>query len=150
MSVLEEKINKAIEEHLPAELGNALKKRLLKLDEAETENTKLKGTIDNLNGENKRLLERITSLDQSLARHDGLQARENAVKLREEKVAVTELEFKLKAEERVTAGYKEILGGLVRNVEYRNQVFTSEPVVVPQGSYTNQNQGSKVETKEAK
>jgi len=150
---LQDKINKAIDEALPAELGNALRKRLAFLDEAITENTALKSKLDNLNGENKRLLERATSLDQSLARHAHLAIREGAVQLREDRINMFELEAKLKAEERVAAGYKEILGGLVRNIEYRNQVFTNEPVAIPVSGgtgYVVQHQGSKVEEKIAK
>jgi hypothetical protein len=150
---LAEKIDKAIEEHLPAELGNALKKRIQMLDEAITENTKLKGTVDNLNGENKRLLERVTSLDLSLSQHVNLAVREKAVQAREEKATVFELKAELEAEKRVATGYKEILGGLVRNIEYRNQVFTNEPVAIPVSGgtgYVVQHQGSKVEEKIAK
>lgn len=153
MNDLQEKINKAIDEALPAELGNALRKRLLMLDAAVEENITLKGKIDNFSGETKRLLERVTSLDQSLAQHGLLKVREDAVKAREEKAAVTELEIRLKAEEKISASLGSALSGLVRNVEYRNQVFTNEPIAVPYvggGASVAQHQGSKTETKEAK
>jgi hypothetical protein len=148
-ATLEFEINKAIEKSLPSELGNALKKRLEDADKFETDYKGIIVKYDMALKEKGELKDQLEKAQREIAKHAVLEARENAVRIREEKAAVTELETKLKAEEKISAALGGALAGLVRNAEYRTQVFTSVPLPIAPGGYgTQTGQGS--ETRERK
>jgi len=137
---LQTDIAAAIKQHLPAQIGDALRKRLEHADAVVLRNEDLEKKFIQLE---ERLLNQVEQLKAA----GNLDAREAAVQKRERDAAeaeirreVFETKTKLEAEQRVASLMKEALLGLVRNTEYRSATTGSVPVVVPgyaQNGYNN-------------
>lgn len=114
-----------IKKNMPEQVGSELKKLLEKADFDAKRVERLEADCDF--NENKILelsksIEKYREFDQ---RNSTLEAREFAVKEHELSLREKELEYKLAAEKEKSAFTINVAMGLVRNVEYRNSVFSS-------------------------
>lgn len=123
---MDNEINEIIKKNLPAQVGEVLKQRL---EQAEKDAADLKkcskdladatATVSELN----ILLGRHKSLDE---RSEALKAREIAVDVLERSQKTNQLQYELESEKQKTDFVKSVALGLVRNTEYRKNIFDSE------------------------
>lgn len=127
---IQDDISKAIKANLPAEVGAALQERLVQADAFAKEIDLLNRLLKNTEA---RLAETKASLDEhvrKLSQHADLDKREAAISDRERIAEILELRCSLEAEKRVSKAFETGMAGLVRNVEWRNSVFSKVPVPV--------------------
>jgi uncharacterized protein YdcH (DUF465 family) len=123
------KIEKAITESLPAQVGEVLRKQLERIPILEANNEKLEykweeacKQIKELNSENSKYREIIS-------KHGQLDHREAEINKMERFFEVEQLKYQLQAEKEKTEFTKSVALGLVRNIEYRNNVMETKNVV---------------------
>lgn len=133
MTELQDKINKAIDEALPAELGKVLRARIDLVDQLEKENKDLEAVGFSQSKRIRELEALNAEQNKMLAGHKALDIREGEVKSREIRLDVTALEVKLDAEKRVSSALDGALKGLVRNTEFRRNFFGNEQI--PSGQF---------------
>lgn len=115
---MEQEIKDIIAKHLPAQVGDALKLRLLQADTLEADNARLTKEKKQLLEDVNRLSDQVINLDHKLKAHSDLAMREAAVLLRENKIDVYEANLKAaEAEKRATE-----LHGLVQTV-FKSPVY---------------------------
>jgi hypothetical protein len=114
------------EKHLPKQVGETLQKRLELADKLEKENSDLIKT-------NKTQYEEIQNLKGIIEKHKTIDEREEAVTKREvdvtekeNKSEIEKLKYQLESEKDKTQFSKAVALGLVRNIEYRKNVFDTE------------------------
>lgn len=123
---MDQEINEIIKKNLPAQVGEVLKQRL---EQAERDATDLKKYAADLAEANatvselKIMLVRHKSLDE---RAEALTAREIAVDVLERAQKISQLQYELESEKQKTDFVKNVALGLVRNTEYRKNIFDSE------------------------
>ena len=140
------KMQAAIREQLPEEISAMLRSRLNDADNALAENTNLKLEIEHLRERtetarvlNKKEAELKDRERKLLIKNIELDDMRRDAKLKE-------MEFELKAEQRVAGAMHQTLMGLVRNTEYRkvmegtapdpNSTYGSTVPIVESGKYT--------------
>jgi peptidoglycan hydrolase CwlO-like protein len=131
-------IQEAIKAHLPAQMGEVLKNRLIELEKTEANLEQANKSVKMLEQQRASLTKELEGLKAILAKHEDLATREQKVFEREYKQEL----FEAKAEARHAGANAEfarnVALGLVRNIEYREAVSSSksEPVnTSPAGSY---------------
>ncbi len=123
---LNKKIQEAIKESLPSQIGDELKKLIEqgKTDAQEVKSLTIacennRKTIDELNAK----LSEYRKLDD---RNTAIEAREKAAEAAERKTEIEKLTYQLASEKEKTEYTKNVALGLVRNVEYRKDIFDSK------------------------
>lgn len=115
-----------IKKNLPAQVGDVLKERLEQADK----DVKL---IDSLRVANESYVKKIQELNLIVdgykefdERNLNLEKREKEVSERERQQEIEKLKYQLESEKNKTEFTKEVALKLVRNTEYRNNIFDSE------------------------
>jgi hypothetical protein len=121
-----EEIRLIIQKNLPAEVGAVLKERLEKAEQDERSLENLKSVNEALQKREKELLAEIEKYKKFDERNKELDAREQQLGVRIRDFEVLKLNYELAAEKDKTQFAKDVALGLVRNSEYRKQVFDSE------------------------
>lgn len=112
-----------IEKNLPAQVGDVLKKRLEQADADATKVKQLEDQLVNRNQHVTKLEATIADYKKSDERNAALEAREKACDTQERDLKMKTLEYQLQAEKEKTSFSKEVALGLVRNTEFRKDVF---------------------------
>lgn len=123
---MEKEIKEIIEKNMPAQVGDVLKQRL---QQAETDAINLKiakKTNEEDLGKIRELVKQLDDYGRLDHRNKLLEAREKIVNEAERNLKIATLEFQLEAEKDKTKFSKEVAIGLVRNIEYRKNVFDNE------------------------
>lgn len=124
-----------IERNLPGEVGKTLQAVLdkgaleaKKVDSLTAELNKSSVTIERLSGE-------VSGLNDKLKLAGDIAAREAAVTKRENDAQVAHLTVQLEAERRCSTHATQFALGLVRNIEFRENLSTSKHLPVGGGAY---------------
>lgn len=123
---MDQEINEIIKKNLPAQVGEVLKQRLEQAERDATDLKKYAAELAEANAtvsELKIMLVRHKSLDE---RAEALTAREIAVDVLERAQKISQLQYELESEKQKTDFVKNVALGLVRNTEYRKNIFDSE------------------------
>lgn len=126
---LNKELQELYEKHLPNQIGIALKNKLEQGEKDATELSLLKQSYEKLRKEKLSLdneLKQHKSIDEKLAE---IETKSKEVEEREKKIGIDELKYQLAAEKEKTQFTRDIAMGLVRNVEYRKNIFDSENVL---------------------
>lgn len=116
----------AIKKNLPAQTSDVLQKVL---KQAETDSKlviTLNEQLEKLKKNNLELCNRVEEYQKFDERNSKLEAREKAVIQEEMNIKIFVLEYQLGSEKEKNEFSKEILRGLVRNIEYRKNTFDSQ------------------------
>lgn len=123
-------INKEIQEiiakNLPAQVGYVLKEKLIQADKNIQEINDLKTKIEkysNLILNHETTIKEYQKLENQF---NLIESKEKQLEKRENKLLIDELTYKLASEKDKTEFSKSVALGLVRNIEYRNNSFSSE------------------------
>lgn len=136
--MLDNKIRAAIEESLPKQVGDSLRKRLEEADKAEEDLKQANKEIERYKKENDTLQEKLSAQLKLEISQKGLSTREAALSERENKLEITLLKAQLESEQAKSEfGFKVALG-LVRNTEFRRNLTdsTSLPGIMNAQGYT--------------
>ena len=121
-----EEIKAIIEKSLPAQVGDVLKATL---EQAKIDAEKVKQQESSLKDRDVVIVSLKNAIDSYKAfdnRNSALETREKSVEVAERDLKVKTLEFQLTAEKEKTEFSKSVALGLVRNIEYRKNIFDSE------------------------
>ena len=126
-------IAKAIEQHLPAQVGNVLKERLATVEQLEKDLSQARYERDDT-------MRKSIELSKTLGKHGELGAREDAVAKRESEVAKRELacqvaEIKVQAAERAKQDIYQLAEIVFRSPRHVRTVSESGQVPAPSGHY---------------
>lgn len=124
------KIQKAITESLPAQVGETLRKQLELIPILEKQLESSKTSISGLEKNVIQLKEERSELALELSKHQALDVREKIVSERERNSKLEELKYQLDAEKEKTQFSRDVALGLVRNTEYRHEVFGNKNIPV--------------------
>lgn len=116
-------ITEAIEKSLPKQVGEVLQSELQELARLRVENEKLLKEVTDrelLINDQRNLL---ATQKEELAKHDDLDRRVKKIEEQENKQVIERLQYQLDAEKNKTEFAKDVSMGLVRNIEYRKNVF---------------------------
>ncbi len=136
---LSKELQELYEKHLPNQIGIALKNKLEQAEKDATELVTLKQAHEKLQKEKLSLddeLKQHKSIDKKLAE---IETKFQEIEAREKKVDIDELKYQLAAEKEKTQFTRDVAMGLVRNIEYRKNVFDSEHVLHGSGGYADPN-----------
>lgn len=135
---LEEELKAVIIKQLPQEVSATLQARLKKADDDEAALKVAHTKVETLRGEIEVLRAERISLLAQLDKHRSITEREDAVTTRERNQEVFELKTQLNAASGNADFARDVARQLVRNTEFRRQVFHSESCNVPvvNGGYT--------------
>lgn len=128
---MEKEILAAIEKDLPNQVGVLLKERL---EQAESDKKKLDTQLEKnkiLEKLNKGHSDNITKLKNKLTKHSNLLLREDNVLKKEREIEITSLKNQLTIERDKSEFAKNVALGLVRNTNYRKQVFDKTGQMIP-------------------
>jgi hypothetical protein len=123
------KIEKAITESLPAQVGEVLRKQLERIPILEANNERIDLQWEEACQQIKELNKEINKYKEIISKHGQLDNREVEISKKERFFEVEQLKYQLQAEKDKTDFTKSVALGLVRNVEYRNHVMESKNVV---------------------
>jgi len=121
-----EDIKKIIENNLPEQVGNVLRKRLTKAEEDEIKVNIQREELVNKDKTIQDLQEKISNYKILDERNKKLEEREMVVKEKERNLEIGKLKYELDSEKEKTMFSKEVALGLVRNIEYRKSIFDNE------------------------
>ncbi len=150
---MEKEINDIIKKNLPAEVGSILKQRL---EQAETDAETVESQKRQLKENSARfsdLNEQILAYQKLDERNSKLEERERAVENKERSLEIETLKYQLASEKDKTDFSHKVALGLVRNVEYRKNIFDSENAMGyydQQGKWVEPRNESKSHTEEKK
>lgn len=123
---MEIEIKTIIEKHLPSQVGDVLKKTL---EQAEKDAIKVNQQEQSLINKNHT----ITELEKEIAKYQKfdernatLEAREKTVSDGERNLKISTLEFQIQCEREKAEFSKQVALGLVRNTEYRKNIFDNQ------------------------
>jgi hypothetical protein len=120
-----EKIEKAITESLPAQVGETLRKELERIPKLEAEVKRLTNDYSLTSHEVVRLQQENQKLREEISKHSLLDQREKVISEKERNLKIEELAYQLQAEKDKTDFTKQVALGLVRNTEYRRTLMDS-------------------------
>lgn len=130
-------LKEVIEKNLPKQTGEVLQQRLAQADKAEFELKEAEKQIEKMRltiEGNNNTISQLSDLKLTKAKLDA-QAAE--LDKKQNQLKVDELTYQLAAEKEKTAFAKEVALGLVRNIEYRKDVFDNEnKPFIDQNGYT--------------
>jgi len=134
---LEEEIRLAIEKSLPKTTGEVLTKRLKEGEDAERALKTAKETNDHLRKQLSEAETKISKYQEFDIRNTEMDAREKSLQETERMLEIEKLKYELACEKDKTEFSKNVALGLVRNVQYRNSVFSND--TIPNPHYTDNN-----------
>lgn len=123
---MEAEIKAIIEKSLPAQVGEVLKKRL---QQAEQDAISVKDLQEQTIILKKHCTDYVNEINQYKKldeRNAAIEARERAVIEGERNLQISHLQFQLSAEKSKAEFSRDLAMGLVRNVEYRNSIYSNE------------------------
>lgn len=126
MNTMEEEFKVIIEKNLPAQVGEALQKRLLQADEDAASVKRLRETVADLQKVESTLLNTVEGYQEFDARNAAMEERERALANQEREFRLHTLEYQIAAEREKTKFSQDVAMGLVRNTKYRSQIFDNE------------------------
>lgn len=131
----QEQVNKIVEESLPAQVGEALKKQLARLEELEEENIILKDKIAALEAVLTGKKKEIDNLNEKLIDQDKFadlkikfNEEKEALRIEKSNLDITVLKIRLEESEKRANHASTINNQLVRNTEYRRDIFKSQQI----------------------
>ena len=136
-TALDQDLKEAIGKHLPQAAGELLQERLKQADVDAALVVTQKERLDNLLGQVRELEAKLRTANEELGKHKALDKREEEISTRERNAEIAMLKVQLEAANGNTQFAKDIALGLVRNTEYRRNVFDSESTstpIIPEGS----------------
>lgn len=136
-SALEQEMKEAIGKHLPQAVGDVLQERLKQAYADAAMVVTQKERLDNLIGQIRDLEGKLNAANEELKKHGALATREAAVAEKERNAEIAALKVQLEAANGNTQFAKDVALGLVRNTEFRRNVFDSESTstpIIPEGS----------------
>jgi hypothetical protein len=144
--MLEQEIQKVIESSLPAQVGDVLKKRLEQADKDAVEVKSLTKQLATVRGDVNDREAQLSEYSKYDTRNRELDKREEDLNLKVRLSVINELQYQLESEKDKTTFTKELAMGLVRNTEYRRELFDNQnrPSIDHHGNqiYTNSSQSS--------
>lgn len=123
---MEKEFQEIIQKNLPAQVGEALKKRLEVADQADSEIPRLKSEIRNLQTSNAALQEKIDEKDKIESMISIQQSQLEKIEKEQHDLDLERLRIQLEVEKDKSSFVKDIAMGLVRNQEFRRQLFDSK------------------------
>lgn len=123
MQAIATEITEAINKHLPQALGDALQQRLKKGDEDAAALLLANRQLETSRADSRSAQARYERAEATLAKHAVLDARDEAVTKREASADLRDAKVALAAANENAKFARDVALGLVRNVEWRNQVF---------------------------
>lgn len=123
---MEKEFQEIIQKNLPAQVGEALKKRLEVADQADNEIPRLKSEIRNLQISNAALQEKIDEKDKIESMISIQQSQLEKIEKEQHDLDLERLRIQLEVEKDKSSFVKDIAMGLVRNQEFRRQLFDSK------------------------
>lgn len=123
---LEKELQESIKKNLPQQVGEVLKQRLEQADK-DARTVKLQEeSIEIFKRDIKNLHSEIENYIKFEERNKQLEFREKEIEKRERALDLETLKYQLQAEKDKTIFSQNVAMGLVRNVEYRKNIFDSE------------------------
>ena len=135
-TALDQDLKEAIGKHLPQAAGELLQERLKQADADAAMVVTQKERLDNLLGQIRDLEGKLNAANEELKKHGALATREAAVAEKERNAEIAALKVQLEAANSNTQFAKDVALGLVRNTEFRRNVFDSESTstpIIPEG-----------------
>lgn len=123
---MEKEFQELIKKNLPQHVGEALKERLEQADKDAYALEKVREEVKNLLAQEDVFKETIKEYQKLDERNALLEEREKAITQVEINKEVEKLKYQLEAEKEKTEFTKSVTMGLVRNTEYRKDIFDSE------------------------
>lgn len=123
---MEKDIEEIIQKNLPAQVGTVLKNRLEQAEKDAEEVKQQKAYLEERSKEIQAFRVLIEDYKKFDERNLKLEEREKMVTEVERNLKIRELEFQLISEKEKTEFSKSVALGLVRNIEYRKNIFDSE------------------------
>jgi hypothetical protein len=123
---MEKEFQEIIQKNLPAQVGEALKKRLEVADQADNEIPRLKSEIRNLQISNAALQEKIDEKDKIESMISIQQSQLEKIEKEQHDLDLEKLRIQLEVEKDKSSFVKDIAMGLVRNQEFRRRLFDSK------------------------
>jgi hypothetical protein len=123
---MEKEFQEIIQKNLPAQVGEALKKRLEVADQADNEIPRLKSEIRNLQTSNAALQEKINEKDKIESMISIQQSQLEKIEKEQHDLDLEKLRIQLEVEKDKSSFVKDIAMGLVRNQEFRRQLFDNK------------------------
>lgn len=136
---------KVAEEQLPKATSDLLRKRLDKLDQLEIDYETLKKNSDFMLKENQRLLKEVSAFEAIENKEHQLKVKEADLKAREDELWKKGMEKDLECLKTINANIVDFTKGLIRNTEFRKEVFGNQNYYDQHGNYRSNND-SKTET----
>lgn len=122
---MEQEIKDVIAKNLPAQVGEVLKTRLEQAERDALAIKSLEAVIDKLRSEQRLQENRIREYKLNDDRNSTLEMREKVVAVTERVLAIKTLEYQLQSEKDKTKFVQDVSMGLVRNIDYRKNVYDS-------------------------
>ena len=135
---MEKEFQEIIQKNLPAQVGEALKIRLIIADNAEKLIPELKNRIEQLEGTVLSQESKIISQNEIDAKLQLLKTQEEKLTTERRDLEVEKLKIQLEAEKEKSEFSKGVAMGLVRNIEFRRNVFNSKSGPDSTDQYGNQ------------
>jgi hypothetical protein len=123
---MEKEFQEIIQKNLPAQVGEALKKRLEVADQADNEIPRSKSEIRNLQISNAALQEKIDEKDKIESMISIQQSQLEKIEKEQHDLDLEKLRIQLEVEKDKSSFVKDIAMGLVRNQEFRRRLFDSK------------------------
>lgn len=125
---MNEEIKELLQKHLPAQVGETLKERLAQADRDEKTVKLQDESIKDLKKDLLDLDGRLQEYKQFDVRNALLESREKELEARERNLEVETLKYQLASSNNNTEFARSVALGLVRNTEYRKNIFDTENV----------------------
>lgn len=116
-------IQKIIEENLPKQVGEVLQQRLVKVEKIEIENKNLLVQLQERKDKERELRKQLEELKAYKSKESYLNKLKEDLLEKERNLEVEKLKYQLQSEKDKTQHSKEIALGLVRNLEYRSNIY---------------------------
>ena len=126
MKTLEKEIHESIAKNLPSQVGEVLKARLEQAEFDAKELEKSKKEIEYNNQTITELNAQVIKNGDLNKREAELNAKAKELEERENKAEIESLKVKLEASKTIADNNKEMAMGLVRNIQYRKNIFDYE------------------------
>lgn len=143
---LETEIKESIEKNLPLQVGSILKTRLEKAEKDEKEVVSLQQQVENLKRTVSDRDSKIKEYEKFDERNNSLNARELELNKKEHNLDIEVLKFQLATEQDKSSFAKNVALGLVRNTEYRRNLFDSQNSPDARDQYGNIQYSNKTQT----
>jgi hypothetical protein len=123
---LEKELQESIKKNLPQQVGDVLKQRLEQADKDAKKVEELVEIVASLNQDVMEANEKIETYKEFDLRNGLLDSREKELKGERNSLDLEKLRYQLQSEKDKTTFSQNLAMGLVRNTEYRKNIFDSE------------------------